>query len=434
LALVPVAIGSGDVFDRTIQLLEGPGPVFGEFNLSALPEQESVKGVLSWSVEDGAKLILLEPSEAWGAHELGGQHRVFGLLADNTLITLPEARVSGYRHSAMFEATLRSSRLLLGANVEEDEDAWSKMSFALAHLHGWLPRTGISGPEYEWVEDDRLQRVRIDWSPVEPVEVALEDEAEIRFGFGMQAPSVVSPRRSIDTDLTIGVSVGRPASIDELERRHLRPWLVFSAVVADCWDSPTFQQVSGDEFELPVRVLHEGRTAVARDWEPGGDLYLFSAEDCEDVVAVMTRWLALYERAGLPIAVYAEMLHDGNSYSPGRLIQLVTALEGYCDATGLQGRTLLDKFKALRDKSEVGPPASGCSDGNLDFLWRARNYFTHLGARGGYSPSELEAGLLQSCRWAGVLMQSCLLRELGFSAAEAESLIGKHYRRWPLPR
>jgi hypothetical protein len=334
----------------------------------------------------------------------------------------------------MFEATFRSSSLLLGANVEEDEDVWSEMSFGLAHLHGWLPRTGISGPEYEWDEKDRLQRVRIDWSPVKPVEVALKDGVEIKLSFGVQALSAVSPRRSIDTNLMIRVNVGRAASIDELERRHLRPWLVFSTVVADCWDSPTFHQVSGAEFELPVRVLHEGRTAVARDWQPGRNLYLFSAEDCEDIVAVMTRWLELYERAGLPIAVYAETLRDGNSYSPGRLIQLVTALEGYCDAIGLQGRTLLDKFKALRDESEVDPEATGCSDKNLNFLWRARNYFTHLGARGGYSPRELESGLLESCRWAGVIMQSCLLRELGFSAVEAESLIGKHYQRWPLPR
>lgn len=420
--------------DRTIQLLEGSKPVFGEFNLSTLPEQESVNGVLSWGVEDGAKLILLEPGEPWQAHELDGQHRVFGLLADNTLVTLPEARVSGYHHSAMFEATFRSSSLLLGANVEEDEDLWSEMSFGLAHLHGWLPRTGISGPEYEWDEKDKLQRVQIDWSPVEPVEVELKDGVKIKLGFGMQALNAVSPRRSIDTNLMIRVSAGRPASIDELERRHLRPWLVFSTVVADCWDSPTFHQVSGAKFELPVRVLHEGRTAVARDWQPGGNLYLFSAEDCEDIVAVMTRWLELYERAGLPIAVYAETLRDGNSYSPGRLIQLVTALEGYCGAVGLKGRTLLDKFKALRDKSEVDPEVTGCSDKNLNFLWRARNYFTHLGARGGYSPRELESGLLQSCRWAGVIMQSCLLRELGFSAVEAELLIEKHYQRWPLPR
>lgn len=421
------------MYDRTVQLLEGPEPVFGEFNLATLAEDKSATGLLSWDPEDGARLILLEPSQAWEAHELGGKHRVFGLLADNTLVTLPEARVSGYHHSAMFEATLRSSRLLLGANIEEDEDAWSAMTFQLAHLHGWLPRTGLSGPDHEWDDDGRLQNVRIDWNPVEPVEVNLKG-AKLMLSFGMSAPMTHSPDRNVKTELGVRVEPEKRGSIDQLEREYLRPWLVFSTVAASAWDSPALHQVERNEDKFPVRILHEGRTAVAREWQPGRNLYLFSAEACEDIPALLGRWFKLYQRAGLPIAVYAETLRGGNSYDPGRLIQLVTALEGYSDAMGLEARTLLDKFKALRDQSELDPSITCCGDENLNFLWRARNYFTHLGARGGYSPEELEHGLLQSCRWAGVLMQSCLLRELGFSASDAESLIEKHYQRWPLPR
>jgi len=30
-------------------------------------------------------------------------------------------------------------------------------------------------------------------------------------------------------------------------------------------------------------------------------------------------------------------------------------------------------------------------------------------------------------------MQSCLLRDLGFSTEEAEGLFATHYRDWPLP-
>jgi hypothetical protein len=82
----------------------------------------------------------------------------------------------------------------------------------------------------------------------------------------------------------------------------------------------------------------------------------------------------------------------------------------------------------------VDPALTGCDDKNLNLLWRARNYFAHLGAQGGYSAEDLERGLLPGCRWAGVLMQALVLRELGFSAAEAGSLIEKHHRRWPLPR
>jgi hypothetical protein len=36
------------MYDRTVQLLEGPEPVFGEFNLATLDENESATGILSW--------------------------------------------------------------------------------------------------------------------------------------------------------------------------------------------------------------------------------------------------------------------------------------------------------------------------------------------------------------------------------------------------
>lgn len=200
----------------------------------------------------------------------------------------------------------------------------------------------------------------------EPVEVDLED-ATLTLSFGMTAPMTHSPDRRVKTELGVNVKPEKRGSINELERDYLRPWLVFSTVAASAWDSPTFHQVGRDEDKLPVRILHEGRTAVAREWQPGRNLYLFSAEDCDDIPALLARWFEFYQRAGLPIAVYAETLRDDNSYSPGRLIQLVTALEGYGDAIGLEGRTLLDKFKALRDQSEIDPDVTCCSDENLNF-------------------------------------------------------------------
>jgi hypothetical protein len=199
------------------------------------------------------------------------------------------------------------------------------MTFRVAHLHGWIPRTDLAGPDHEWEEDGRLLRMGIEWSPVEPVELCVEGDAKLTFAFTMQAPVTRSPRRTVETGLNVRVSVADQASIDQLERDHLRPWLVFSTFVADRWDSPTFHQVARADKRLPVRVLHEGRTAVAREWEPGRNLYLFSAEDCGDIPGLrraedcgdipglLTRWLELYRHAGLPIAVYAETLRDGNS-------------------------------------------------------------------------------------------------------------------------
>jgi hypothetical protein len=421
------------MFEGTIERLEGDEPAFGEFTLAGATGAESTMGILRWSKEDGAELILPDPPLDWPVHELGGEHRVLGLLADGTAITMPWTRVSSYRHSAASESTLRSSRLLLGAQLEDDEEDWSGVTFRLAHLHGWIPRTGIDGPDWEWGEDGRARRIEIDWAPVAPVAIHLDEGATMTLSFTARAPVDHSPRAAIDTDLVIHVADEGRGTIKSLERDHLRPWLVFSTVVADRWDSPILQEVSRPENRLPVRILHEGWTAVPREWEPGRHRYLFSSNDVGDVGGLMVRWFDLYRRAGLPIAVFAETLRDGHSYSPGRLIQLVTALDGYCDAMGISGGDFLEKFKALREQGGADPTVTGCTDDNLDLLRYARNYFTHLGAKGGYSAEELEAALLPGCRWAGVLMQAVLLRQLGFSRDDTTSLIEKHYRRWPLP-
>jgi hypothetical protein len=96
-------------------------------------------------------------------------------------------------------------------------------------------------------------------------------------------------------------------------------------------------------------------------------------------------------------------------------------------------RTFTDTLKALRDHAEIDPEVNGCSDRHLELLAQARNYYTHLGTRKAYTTEELEASLLSCCRWAGALMQSCILRGLGFSGKRSAELLAGHYRRWPLP-
>lgn len=116
------------------------------------------------------------------------------------------------------------------------------------------------------------------------------------------------------------------------------------------------------------------------------------------------------------------------------MIGLVTALEGYCKAkTGKKGQSFLKTFERLRRHAELDPELIGCRDDQLELLWHARNYYTHLGPQGGYSAAQLEEGLVDCCRIATALMQACLLRDLGFSPADATAVFEKHYKAWPLP-
>lgn len=420
------------MYDRTLEKMKREGHVFGWFTLPQLAEGDETVGRLSWTDEDGAELVLLNPSADWPIRKLDDMSDVYGLLSDNTVVTLPGAAVRRYSHSAMLELTLRSVTLLLGANVEPS-DVWTGLTFRTAHLHEWLARTGIQTQDRQHDDDHRVTSVSIHWVPPESVSLQVEG-ATLTLSTALRAPADYSPEQEFSTSLNLRVALDQAKDLDEIERSYVRPLIVFSTVIADRWDTAIFEMVRGESVEYPVQVLRAGRIVKQREWQPGDNAYLFLAEDCKDIVGVLQNWFNLYSSAGLPLAVFAETLRSGNSYFPGRLIQLVTALQGYCDARlGDGGRTILATLKALRDHAGIDPKVNKCSDENLDLLSQARNYYTHLGTRKGYSPDKLEHGLVKCCRWATALMQSCVLRELGFSVERSAELLSAHYQNWPLP-
>lgn len=419
-------------YQRTLDKMRAGGHIFGEFSLPSLEESDNVYGVLRWDDDRGAELELLEPPESWGVHDLDLRATVFGLLEDNTLVTLPNAWVGGYSHSAMFVATLRSDSLLLGTNSASSAE-WTSLSFSPAHLHEWYPVTGITKPT--WEHDDRgmTSHLVVDWKPEEAVVVELP-EAQLAISPTMQTETSFSPENSIRTKLRVHIKPHDPMALGDLERHYLRPMMAFTTITATRWDTPSMETLYNEDTKELVRVLHAGHTVEPRDWRPGDGRYLFLAEDCADIGALIERWFEVDRDASMPLRAFGETYRDGNSYNQGRLIGLVTALEGYCDARlGKTGSSFFETFKLLRDHAGLDDELISCRDDQLKLLWRARNYFTHLGARGGYSPSQLERSLLDCCRIAAALLQACLLRDLGFSTEAATALFENHYRSWPLP-
>jgi len=156
------------MYQRTLDSLQSEGHLLGEFVLPRLAGTDAVHGMPRWEDDRGAELKLIDPGEAWRGHELGHIEDAYGRLADNTLVTLPDARIGGYAHSAMLVPTFRASTMLLGANVSP-EDEWGRMIFRTAHLHEWHPITGISMPSYDYDDRGRATHVVVDWAPPESV-------------------------------------------------------------------------------------------------------------------------------------------------------------------------------------------------------------------------------------------------------------------------
>jgi len=66
------------------------------------------------------------------------------------------------------------------------------------------------------------------------------------------------------------------------------------------------------------------------------------------------------------------------------------------------------------------------------YLSTSPKYHGHLGDQE-LTPEEISDGTFDSTRRLYVLMQACLLREIGLDTAEVESLIATHYLSWPIP-
>lgn len=419
------------MYERTLARLQDEAGIPGRFTFAELEESDDTLGMLSWSDEDGATLLLPDPPVHWGPLDLNDERDVYGLLADNTLVSLPGAAVRRHREGGFVELTLRCYRLDLGA-CTESSDRWGRMHFRLAHMHEWFGETGIEGPERDHDEDWRIKSVKVGWQPPAAVGVDLEG-AKLMLSIGLRAPADTSPEQEFLTHLSLGIFCEAPLSADEIERRYQRPMVVFSTLVADRHDAASRVVLSEGPREDPVRALHAGAPARSREWSPGDGGYLFRAADCDDVAALLGRWFDLYGRTGLPLAVFAETLANGNSYFPGRLIQCVTGLEAYAKATIGSRGSFRKTLVALQDHYGVDADANHCNEENLRLVAEARNYYTHLEEREGFSPETVEHAGFTCTRWATALMQSCLLRELGFSAERSGELIAEHYMNWPLP-
>jgi hypothetical protein len=419
------------MYERTLERLQDGAGIPGRFTLAELEDSDDTLGMLSWSEEDGATLLLPDPPTHWGPLDLNDERDVYGLLGDNTLVSLPAAAVRRHRDGGFVELKLRCYRLDLGACTELS-DRWGRMHFRLAHMHEWFGKTGIEGPEHDHDGNGKSESVRVCWQPPAVVEVDL-DGAKLRLSVGLSAPADTSPEQEFLTHLSLGILCEEPLSASEIERLYQRPLVVFSTLVADRHDSASGVMLSEGPHEYPVKALHAGALARSREWSPGDGGYLFRAADCDDVAVLLGRWFELYGQAGLPLAVFAETLASGNSYFPGRLIQCMTGLEAYAKATIGSRGTFHKTLLALQNHYGVDPEANHCSEENLRLVAEARNYYTHLEEREGYSAETLEYAGFTCTRWATALMQSCLLRELGFSVERSSDLIAAHYMNWPLP-
>jgi hypothetical protein len=381
-------------------------------------------GVLSWSDDGAARLQLTVLDDPWPKDF----NRLFTVHAElhgyvGMPLTLMQSRVT---RKLNFDQTslIKAQTLAIGAHTDADE-RWPVAHFMPHGLHEWYPETGLSLAFL----DKRNRHPRVSWKPPKRVKVPVP-AAEIVLNPGADWGGF-GPEWRIDTSLRFTVRPDEALTLDGFWRQYRSPLLGFVMFASDRPDDLRRESYFNPKSKRQIEVLYGGRRTYDYEWRLNDGHYLFKAEDIESEAEVIQRWMALWHQTDPTLGYFGEYIQADSTYSPDRFMTLYKAAENYWKHTKRPGETGW-KPAALRTRAGIQDALSHCDAKAIALIGTLRKYHGHLGDLP-LTPEEIADGTFESTRRLYVLMQACLLRELGLGRDRIEELIRLHYRNWPVP-
>lgn len=321
---------------------------------------------------------------------------------------------------------LHSPTVAIGALTLPDE-RWPRVIFSTANFSEWRPETGLShtGPARR-----KPRHQRVDFNAPETEEVAVP-RASLRLEVRAATAWAYAPDWSIRTWLDLSVRPNRAITLDQAHRDYAQPLLAFVHFASDRPDSLTRELLWNPDSGRSIEVVRMGKRIEPRDWRPGPrNGYLFQRRDLPDLSRAVRRWWKLHQEVKPSLGLFAEHVSAGNVFSPSRLLTLHASLEKYARTRFGAKR----EFQNLRAYGGVPNSLTGCTNNALKLLGASRGYFAHAEIKGDkFTVDQIEESTIESTRRASALMQSCLLKEIGFRKAERVALMELHYANWPIP-
>jgi hypothetical protein len=239
----------------------------------------------------------------------------------------------------------------------------------------------------------------------------------------------VGPDWRIDTTLRFAVRPKASLTLDDFWREYRNPLLAFVRFASDRPDDIRRETYYNGRKNRQITVLHADRRTYDYGWRPNYGHYLFKAEDVSSESEVIQRWMAVWRKADPALGYLGEYIQDGYAYSPDRFLTLYKAAENYWKRVTGESNWKLPK---LRARAGIQEAVSHCDNDAIALMGRLRRYHGHLGDQE-LTPEEIADGTFDSTRRLYVLMQACLLRDLGLNTDRIEELIELHYQSWPVP-
>jgi hypothetical protein len=379
-------------------------------------------GVLSWDAEKGAELHL-DLSHPW-LTDFDAELTIHGRLHAGAQVTLLQSQL---RHMTAFNQAAKfvSYALALGAYTDSDE-TWEYASYCPTSLHEWYPERGFVHQS----EDEHGSR-RVELRQVEPKRLVVPS-AEIDLQLDGEWAVNNDAKWSIETTMEFVVRPDEPLTIEDYWRQFRSPLLGFTRFASDRPDDLRWEAFGTPKTKRRIIVLRSPRESYEREWRPMPGRFLFRVEDIADEGEVIRRWLEVWRASEPSLGLFCETIQEDSAYSPSRFLTLYTAAEGYWKSTMRPGDSKW-KIDRLAQRADISTAISHTNKKALKLIGGLRDYHAHLTLRDNLTADEVALSTFDSTRRLHVLMQACLLRELGLDTKQIESLITRHYSNWLIP-
>jgi hypothetical protein len=381
-------------------------------------------GILDWNAERGAELRLAALSDPWPT-DFNDSLTIHGQLNGGEPVTLLRTHLreaTAFNWASRFSSTI----LALGAHTDIDE-TWAYANYCPTSLHEWYPEKGFVHGHSE----DDPPRPRVEMQPVEPLRISVPG-AEVSLELGGYWTVSYAPKFCIETTMEFSVRPDEPLTIEDHWHQYGNPLLGFVIFASDRPDDLRWESFHKPDTKRHIVLLRSDRKSFEREWRPLPGHFLFRAEDVADEGEAIRRWLAAWRPSEPSLGLFCETIQQDSTYSPPRFLTLYTAAEGYWKGTKKPGEKNWG-IDALARRAGIDPTVSKANKKARQLIGAVRKYHAHLTIPGSLTVDEIALSTFDSTRRLHVLMQACLLREIGMKTAQIESLIAARYQSWPLP-
>lgn len=388
----------------------------------------------------------------------GRTFTVLGAIQVGTHLAIPGFVSETYLSSVVIESAL----------LEEHALVFDEVELELTHLAAWVTRYGFTA-EIERGDGGSLKEYRMRYSPPDEYVAPSTAIGEVKITSGFTAPGMVSHQHTSVETPYLRIRLDRLRSMDEVFKGVVTPLANLLTLAVDQRNEVTrfsvrspHQEatVSGVRQSLPVHFIPGlPAPAVASTPRPHDMLLHLTDLDTIGFDSAIRQWLTI----ATDLEHVCELFFGTRQVPlPGelRFLNLVRAAEVYHrrnhNATAEPEAVHKARLKRLKDtapeedrkwlagalqwSNEISLKA--CMDDLLGFVGPAirpalpknfvrmvvdtRNYLTHYGAskRGVTDPGDL----YQLSEVVALLVQLCLLREIGFTAEQCTELLGRNAR------